>query len=62
MKYITFGQDQDQVSQVILGTMNLVQLSAKDAEVFLKDALDSANGIVVAHLNEFFPLCNPFCQ
>ena len=41
MKYITFGQDQDQVSQVILGTMNLAQLSAKDAEVFLKDALDA---------------------
>ncbi|MCR5283427.1 MAG: aldo/keto reductase [Lachnospiraceae bacterium] len=40
MKYITFGQDQDQVSEVILGTMNLSQLSTQEAESLLKDALE----------------------
>ena len=40
MKYIEFGQDQDQVSQVVLGTMNIAQYDTEGATAFLKTALE----------------------
>ena len=40
MQYIEFGQDQDRVSQIILGTMNLGFLDDKSAETLLRGALE----------------------
>ncbi|MCR5337471.1 MAG: aldo/keto reductase [Lachnospiraceae bacterium] len=40
MRHINFGNDDDQVSEVILGTMNLGQLSEQEAQTLLESALE----------------------